>query len=208
MELRDLVDRHVADHKEQWVGYVSMPLSYLRHYVYCPRSAYLSYSHLFAENRFTAEGSNSHSVVDSMKSRYNIRGKVHNSVYVWSDALLIHGICDAVEQNGIVYLPVEHKRSRIPKEGSIMQAVGQALCLASMNPNANVEELVIYSFSTRKRTAFLLADHISTFFDWHVRALTSFNSHPNMQPDQRIKCRGCSLHSVCLPDSGLVFSDD
>lgn len=210
MNLRETVDGYIAANQKDWCGYVSMPLSYLRHFVYCPRSAFLSYSPLFSDNRYTVEGIESHSVVDDKKTRFNIRGKIHHSVYVWHDEMLIHGICDAVEDNGLVYLPVEHKRGKNPTEDSIMQAVGQAVCLSQMNNTVVLDEVVIYSSTTRKRHSIKIEDKLESFLSWHNRALHYFNNfNQNAEiPVSRSKCRGCSLIPICIPCSGVSFQND
>lgn len=184
---------------------LSVPISALEHYDYCPRQAALIHVDRYFESTVdTVRGDLAHAAVNRPGAGTDRRRRaVWRSLPVWSDRLGMHGVCDVVEFDEAGRpTPVEHKSGRYRPGGPAdLQAGAQAICLAEMFDVA-VPEAVVFAGADRKRYAVavdepLLAKvaHIVA----QVREILSSGQLPPAVNDRR--CRRCSLRDGCLPEA-------
>lgn len=184
-----------------------IPLSALQHAVYCLRQAALIHlERLWAENRFTAEGSVLHAVADK-GGRRKARGvRRALALPLACRRLNIAGVADVVEFHpapggGEIPFPLEYKRGK-PKlhRADEVQLCAQALCLEEMT-GIEVPAGALFYAETRRRT--------EVPFDAGLRALTEDTIHhlaavlaTGRTPPPTLKrerCRACSLLELCRP---------
>lgn len=179
-------------------------LSALQHYLYCPRQcALIHLEHIWAENRFTAEGRVLHERADSKKSEWQGSVRIVRTLPIRSGRLGLSGQADVVEfhDDGTVF-PVEYKRGR-PKTNRCdeVQLCAQALCLEEMLDVRIEEGALFYGQQRRRRTV---------AFDEELRKLTEtviarvhqmLECGTTPQAEYAKKCEQCSLAAACLPKS-------
>lgn len=179
---------------------ISIPLSALEHYAYCPRQAGLIHlDQVWAENTQTVRGDLAHAAVD-LPGTVRRRG-VHTvrSLPVSSRHYGIHGVCDVVEFHTRRAHPVEYKIGRYRPGAAEIQLAGQALCL--QEAGFEVETGSIFSMTERRRHRIPLTDEL---IDSTVQTITRMyellvrQQLPAAVNDRR--CRGCSLRDDCLPE--------
>lgn len=178
-----------------------LPLSIVEHYAYCPRQAALIHVEgVWAASADTATGEAQHAAVDRAV-RSESRGGVITwlSLPVWSDALRISGICDAVEVIDDAPIPVEHKPKLSKRRlgPAAQQVAAQAMCLEEMWGKP-VRIGVLFTRADRRRHAVeiddaLRATTLATIASCHdmVRA----NGLPPPVNDRR--CDRCSVIEAC-----------
>jgi CRISPR-associated exonuclease Cas4 len=200
-----------------------LPLSGLQHLAFCERRwALIHIEALWAENRFTAEGSLLHERAHSgsVESRPGVL--VRRTLPLRSFRLGIFGQADVVEfcpcprspsshdPPGVLIegrtglwrpCPIEYKRSH-EKSGHIayhMQLCAQAICLEEML-HGTVPEGAIYDGTARRR-------HVVVFdalLRQQVEALAArmhdlLASRRTPKAHYEKKCDACSLQPLCLP---------
>lgn len=184
-----------------------IPLSALQHAVYCLRQAALIHlERVWADNRFTAEGTVLHAIADKGGAR-KVRGvRRVMALPIASLRLNIAGVADVVEfhadSDGETAFPVEYKRGK-PKlhRADEVQLCAQALCLEEMT-GRSVSEGALFYAETKRR--------VTVPFDAALRQLTEetivaiaevFSSGTTPPPTvRRERCRACSLIEPCRPD--------
>ncbi|MET0372755.1 MAG: CRISPR-associated protein Cas4 [Rhizorhabdus sp.] len=184
-----------------------VPVSALRHYLFCPRQcALIHVERQWLEDGATAEGRLLHERVDSAGP--DRRGGVHTvrGLAIRSLALGVVGKADAVELRGrspnIRPYPVEYKRGR-PKShrADEVQLCAQAICLEEMF-GADIPEGALFYGQQRRRTV--------VAFDAELRALTAATAAAvramiaearTPPPMPMPACARCSLESVCRPQA-------
>jgi CRISPR-associated exonuclease Cas4 len=187
---------------------LSLPLSALQHYAFCPRQcALIHIERQWAENTFTAEGRVLHDKAHEpgRESRRDVR--VTRSLRLQSTALGLHGVADVVEfhrepDGAWRPFPVEYKRGR-PKREPIddVQLCAQALCLEEMFSTA-VPCGVIFYGAVHRREDVAFDDALRTetrrIADG-LRAMVASGKTP--APVYAPKCRSCSLLDLCKPQA-------
>jgi CRISPR-associated exonuclease Cas4 len=197
-------------------GRISVPLSALEHYAYCPRqSALIHVEAAWSENVHTVGGTIAHQAVDLPGRQRRAGLTTVRALPVWSHVHGLHGVCDLVELHGRAALPVEYKVGKYERDGPAdVQLAGQVICLREMG--YDVTEGAIYSAAERRRhpvrmTADLIQRAIYTAEE--MRALIAAYAVPPAVNDRR--CRRCSLRDDCLPqvthtaghvDDSLLFT--
>ncbi len=186
-----------------------IPISALQHYVFCPRQcALIHVEQVWAENRFTVEGSHMHEKVHSELSEKKKEIRVEYGMSVQSLRLGLIGKTDVVEfhycsQKSTVLkevIPVEYKRGK-PKDhlADDIQLCAQALCLEEML-DVSINKGALFYGKTRRRK--------QVDFDEVLRGKTKvtaesihelINSGKTPRPVWNQKCAHCSLQELCLP---------
>jgi CRISPR-associated exonuclease Cas4 len=187
---------------------VSIPLSALQHWCYCPRQCGLIHAEqAFEENLHTLRGQAVHQRVDvpSVETRPGLR--VERSLPLWSDTLGLIGKADVVEfaASGAPY-PVEYKHGSRNKKASIaacdeLQLAAQALCLEEMTGHAVPEGAIYYATSRRRKVVAIDADQRAAVQQaiTAIRVLLAAPRLPAPVHDER--CRACSLIHLCQPEA-------
>jgi CRISPR-associated exonuclease Cas4 len=187
---------------------LSLPLSALQHYAFCPRQcALIHIERQWAENTLTSEGRVLHDKAHEpgRESRRDVR--VTRSLRLQSTALGLHGVADIVEfhrEAGAADVwrpfPVEYKRGR-PKREPIdeVQLCAQALCLEEMFSAAVPCGVIFYgAVHRREDVAFDDALRAETRrIAAELRAMVVPGKTP--APQYAPKCRSCSLLDLCKP---------
>lgn len=183
-----------------------IPLSALQHFVYCPRQfALIHLEHAWAENRFTAEGKVLHERAHMAGREKRGDVKLVRGLMLRSEFFGLTGKADTVEfhrrRDGTWQpYPVEFKRGN-PKSSDCdrIQLCGQAICLEEMLGTAVPEGALFYKQDKRREVVVFESGLRSAFEDAveGVRRLIATELTPPPQHD--VKCRACSLITICLP---------
>lgn len=187
---------------------LSLPLSALQHYAFCPRQcALIHIERQWAENTLTAQGRVLHDKAHEpgRESRRDVR--VTRSLRLESTSLGLHGVADIVEfhrQPGDVWrpFPVEYKRGK-PKRDAIdeVQLCAQALCLEEMFSTDVPCGVIFYGAVHRREEvvfdAALRAETQGVVVE--TRAMISAGKTPAAR--YAPKCRSCSLLDLCKPQA-------
>lgn len=188
---------------------LSVPISALEHYAYCPRQAALIYvDGYFDSNLDTTRGDLAHSAVDrsgSGQDRHNLR--VWRSLPVWSDQIGLHGICDVVQFTKDGPVPVEHKSGSYRRGGPAdLQVAAQVLCLREMF-SSPVPIGVVFTGRDRRRHEVVVDDALAALVCQTADALRVLMSEGNLPaPVNDTRCRRCSLRSGCEPDAPATIA--
>jgi CRISPR-associated exonuclease Cas4 len=184
---------------------ISVPISALEHYDYCPRQAALIHiERYFASSVETVRGDLAHAAVNRAgPGTDRRRNQIWRALPVWSERLGLHGICDVVEFDAEGRpTPVEHKSGRYRPGGPADVQVGaQAVCLAEMF-DVPVREAVIFAGADRTRHSVAVDEVLVARIGRTaiaVRGLFSAGSLPTPVHDRR--CRRCSLQEGCMPEA-------
>lgn len=186
-------------------------ISALQHYVFCQRRAALVHIEgLWSENRFTAEGNETHRRVHDAKARGGAsQTRTQRGLEIRSYTLGLTGKADLVEfrpsvsdENADEVTIVEYKRGKarddVGREFEI-QVCAQALCLEDML-GRGVHRAAIYYALSKKRVDVPLTTELRdetrrTIAGLH--ALIASRTTPLAKYEK--KCGRCSLLHLCLP---------
>lgn len=209
-------------------------LSGLQHWCFCKRQCGLIHlDQQWSENRLTLEGQDLHETVVEGKSEKRPGIRIERNLSLKSNRLGLIGKTDVVEfhrqeasvkspptphQGGTsiggdelpasgkwLPFPVEYKRGK-PKAGleDQVQLCAQAICLEEMYDCAIPAGALFYGTSRRRLdvpfSPELRAETTAAAEGFH-RMMSSGELPP---PEFGPKCRNCSLHDVCLPETGTV----
>ena len=183
-----------------------LPLSYINQYAYCPRRFWYMYAQgEMVENVHVLRGVQNHerAHMPGYETEPGGEVRVHRRVYVYSHRLYITGFCDLLEEHIDGRLvPVEYKQGRRGKwQNDQAQLCAQALCLEEVT-GRSIEQGQIFYFGSRRRvmvafTPLLRAQTVDLINAMHQAvALGELPPHT----DKKARCRGCSLHEICLPE--------
>jgi CRISPR-associated exonuclease Cas4 len=185
-----------------------IPLSALQHFLFCPRQcALIHVEQVWAENRFTAEGSILHAKTDQVASEIRRGVKTVTAVPIRSFRLGVSGIADVVELDKLdgrwQPFPVEYKRGK-PKahRADEVQLCAQGFALEEMFV-AHITEGALFYGAERRRTR--------VTFDSELRALTIriavetrtmiASARVPTADYEKKRCDACSLIDICRPKS-------
>lgn len=182
---------------------ISIPLSALQHYAFCPRQCALIHNEqAWAENFLTAQGRALHERVDGGEPETRKGVRFERSVHVSAEKLGVHGVLDMVErdiQTGRLK-PVEYKRGKPkPEPFDEIQLCAQALCLEEMT-GQTVAEGALWYMQTRHRLPVVFSDGLreqTLVVIGQVRELLQSGITPPSEYGKR--CKACSLIEVCRP---------
>lgn len=191
---------------------VTIPLSALQHWAYCPRQcALIHVEQAFDDNLHTLRGNALHARVDQPGLQTERGRRVERALPLWHDGLGLIGKADAVEflPDGSPY-PVEYKQGSRHKAADIaacdeLQLAAQALCLEAMTGQAVPEGAIFYASSKRRRVVPIdpaLRERVAEA-STAVRALLAA---PQLPPPlqgavAQQRCKGCSLYERCQPEA-------
>ena len=185
---------------------LTIPLSALNQYTYCPRRCFLIHGEgEFKDNVHTVLGTLEHERVDRLEGEWKEGSRVEYALAVWSDALGLSGRCDAVEfrKDGTVY-PVEHKHGkRKPWPNDDVQLAAQAMCLEEMLGQTIPSGAIFHQQSRRRREVAFTGDLRQTVRDTvaQVRALLDKGiCPPPLQGPLDRRCGECSMQAICQPE--------
>jgi len=197
-----------------------LPISALSHLAYCERRcALIHLEGAWDENLYTAEGRELHERAHEAETATREGLRVCRGLYLRSLRLGLSGRADVVEFHrceeeaapgvplaGLPGLwrpfPVEYKRGRPkPDLGDEVQLCAQALCLEEML-GASVPAGAIFYGQPRRRLEVTLGPDLrgeTERLAGHLHEFIAAGVTPAARYDR--KCRGCSMISLCLPES-------
>lgn len=191
-------------------------LSGIQHFQFCKRQwALIHVEQQWEENVRTVEGQYLHRKADQPFVREKRGDKlIVRAMPVKSNRMKVTGICDVVEfiedENGIEIhgtegrfkpYPVEYKRGKPKKDDAdLMQLTAQALCLEEMLL-CEIDTGYMYYHEIKHRVEVLLTSDIKE----KVRSIfLEMQDYYRRKYTPKVKtgpfCKGCSLHSVCMPE--------
>ena len=190
---------------------VSVALSALQHFAYCPRQcALIHLERVWSENTLTAEGRVLHEKTHEAgtESRRDLR--IARALALQSATHGLHGVADVVEfhrqpDGAWRPFPVEYKRGR-PKFSPIdaVQLCAQALCLEDMLGLAIPAGALFYG-ETRRREEVVFDEKLrgeTLRLVAATRAMIASGRTPPALYEAR-KCRACSLLALCQPRAAM-----
>jgi CRISPR-associated exonuclease Cas4 len=195
-----------------------LPLSGLQHMAFCERRwALVQIEHVWADNRFTAEGKALHEKAHSGEIESRPGALIRRTVPIHSLRLGLSGQADVIEflpahggagveiagRRGLWRpYPIEYKRSR-DKAGSMayrVQLCAQALCLEEMLGIA-VPEGAVYDGRTHRRQAVTFDNELRRLVESLAERMHElFRQKLTPPPVLKKACRSCSLFEQCLPE--------
>lgn len=179
-----------------------LPISLVAEYVYCPRSAWLSYNAgTFKANEFTVDGELIHRRVHSAGSEHREGRKQFRRVSLYSRRLGLIGYADLIEQEGDRYYPVEFKRGTVKDNvAHRVQLCAQTLCLEEMT-HQDVPVGYLYYYESHQRLEVPLDPplrHLTIKSIHELRDILGSDHPPAASPSPR--CHGCAQADACLAD--------
>lgn len=180
-------------------------------FTYCPRLFWLEWvAGEFEGNEHTAQGEHVHRRVDRPGGKLAApedEDAPWESRSLWlSDAELgISGKLDLVETDGDEVMPVDTKKGRPTREKTLWPADRVQLTLQGVLLRAagyRVSKIAVYYDSVRRRVVEPLTianiDEALGVVAQAREVLRTKKSPPPLVDSP--KCRGCSLHAICMPD--------
>lgn len=186
-----------------------IPLSALQHAVYCLRQAALIHlERLWAENRFTAEGSVLHAVTDKGGGRFARGIRRVAALPIASSRLNVTGVADVVEflsgpEGAETPFPIEYKRGKAKlHRADEVQLCAQALCLEEMT-GLGVPSGAIFYAETKRRVIVQFDAELRRLTEETITALAAILATRKTPPptSRRERCKACSLIELCRPDA-------
>ena len=201
-----------------------LPISALQHLTFCRRRCALVHLEgMWAENRFTAEGTLLHRRVHQEHDATEDGVRIARGLRLTSLRLGLCGIADVVEFHPAEHgrsepdgaclngrdrppvgrpFPVEYKRGRRKTEQAYrVQLCAQALCLEEML-GVDVPCGALYFGKSRRRMPVEFDEALRNETERLSRELHALlDSNDTPPPEPGPKCRGCSMESLCLPRS-------
>lgn len=184
-----------------------LPLSMLNQLEYCERRFYLM--HVLGEmeiNAHVLEGTLRHEQAHTAGAERQGETLLHRRVYVWSDALMIAGYADLVEETPeadgkTTLVPIEYKKGRMGRWlNDHIQLCAQALCLEERS-GKQIERGYLFYFGSRRREEAHFTPELRARTMESVRRAHELARAESLPPplENYNKCRDCSLEPVCLP---------
>jgi CRISPR-associated exonuclease Cas4 len=191
-----------------WSAPISIPISALQHFIFCPRQCLLIHlEQIWTENYLTAFGRVVHEKTDFGITESRGVKKTLRSLHISSETLHIHGLTDVVEinynedKNISSVIPIEYKSGE-PKvhHADQVQLCAQALCLEEMF-HISIPEAFLYYFKRKHRYPVLLDDELrnltkQTICDLRSMLEQEITPPPSLTPS----CKSCSLLDDCMPN--------
>lgn len=179
---------------------VTVPISALEHYSYCPRQcALIHVEQTYDENLYTIRGKQVHERVDSGDGRAERGVRTVRSIPLWSDRLHLQGRADVVEFRREVPYPVEHKSGPYRRPHADLQLCAQALCLEEML-GVLVPAGAVYSHADRRRHEVVLDAGLRALTERAVADIRRMLVEQVVPPAPNdARCPQCSLINSCLP---------
>ena len=185
---------------------LSLPISALQHFLFCPRQCTLIHTeNVWRENALTAEGRVLHEMADSGKCDRRRGFVIARSLLIHSVVLGIHGVADIVEyqmekRRVISAMPVEYKRGR-PKShrADEVQLCAQVLCLEEMH-GLSIPEAMLYYGMPQRRTPVAMDEELRSLTKATIISLRELLlSGETPLVSYAKSCEKCSLMDLCMP---------
>ncbi|MDY7011547.1 MAG: CRISPR-associated protein Cas4 [Planctomycetota bacterium] len=184
-------------------------LSAVNDYLYCPRRAWLHrVEGVFTHTAETLEGSHAHQGTDAAGWHHRDGVRIVHGLPLFATRLGLVGKADTVEfhpplktdQSDQPY-PVEYKRGRRRKwDNDDAQLCAQALCLEEMF-GVPVPAGAIFHVVSKRRREVVFDDELRNITLEAIVGIRRILSGGRIPPPvRRPRCRGCSLHSLCMPE--------
>jgi CRISPR-associated exonuclease Cas4 len=180
-----------------------VPIAALNQYSYCPHRCWRMFCiGDFIDNQYTIEGTSLHNRVHTVGDSHREDTWQIRAVWLKSDRYGLIGKADLIEASDGQWYPVEYKRShRGEFDNDELQVCAQALCLEEMTGQSITQGYIYYAQSHQRQlvelSATLRQATIATL--QLVRTLLQTGTMPPAIYTPR--CKGCSLHSQCLPQA-------
>jgi CRISPR-associated exonuclease Cas4 len=182
-----------------------LPLSALNDLLFCERRCAMHrIEQVWVDNAYTLEGTHGHKRADK-DAEVEVRGvRAVHSVLLKSERLRLTGKADVVEFHerpmAIAY-PVEYKRGRRRRwDNDDVQLCAQALCLEEML-GIHVPAGAIFHLKSKRRREIIFSPELRAKTEQAARRLHELvASELTPPPVLKPRCRGCSLHHLCLPE--------
>jgi len=180
---------------------VSVPISALNQYAFCPRRCwYMHVAHEFFDNAHTVEGTLLHERADSRE--VTSRGDLLQirSVYLYSSRYGLTGRADLIEGRSGEMYPIEYKKGRRGDWGNDqVQLCAQALALEEML-GREIRRGFLYYAATGRRLEVEFTDSLRQETLTTIAQVKELMRTGERPPAIYLpKCKGCSLNRVCLP---------
>lgn len=191
----------------------SIPISALNTLEYCPRRYYYQFVQGdTVVNDYVLEGTLLHKRVHQEGVKTTTEGELATTrLYLYSEKLHIAGFADVVEEKDSLLLPVEYKHG---KQGQwlndAVQLCAQALCLEERQPQQLPIPFgyIFYQGSHRRTRVMFTAELRERTRATIARAFQIALRDTPPQPlsgEDVVRCPGCSLLPLCLPDEVLLL---
>lgn len=183
---------------------ISVPLSALQHWVYCPRQCGLIHlEQVFEDNVYTARGQAVHHLVDTPGYEIKSGVRVERALPVWSDRYGLIGKADLVEfhPDGRIY-PVEFKHgAKRQKLHDDVQLAAQAICLEEMLGHP-VPNGAIFHFKSHRRREVAITPELKQLALETAEAIRGMLAAGFLPPPVNdARCKACSLKEICQPEA-------
>lgn len=197
-----------------------IPVRALNQLTYCERLYYLQYvDAVVPTNEHVESGLHDHRRVDAPdlknKTRADRGTATSRGIALTSEALGISGVLDVIEEKAGEQYPVETKHGHAPNDADgnptvwdndAVQLCAQAMLMEEAFGVA-VPRGFQFSVGSRERVAVEFTDDLRARTRAAItrcRELQVLDAPPPpLPPEQRNKCFGCSLVTVCLPEETL-----
>jgi len=192
------------------------PIRALNDLLFCPRRCAMHrIEQVWVDNAFTLEGIQRHKRADRVIEEAPLGVRTVHAVLLKCDRLRLTGKADVVEfhpaprtdcqsvlQNGgEIPFPVEYKRGKRRRwDNDDVQICAQALCLEEMLGVAVPAGAIYHVKSKRRREVAFTAALRAKTEDAARRLHELFASGVTPPPVLKPRCRGCSLHDLCMPE--------
>jgi len=201
-----------TDETGQWSDDRIVLLSALNDYLYCPRRAWLHrVEGVFVHTGDTLEGSHAHKRTDKPGEEHRDGVRMVHGLPLFSKRLGLSGKADTVEFHPPPSpggperpFPVEHKHGRRRKwDNDDVQLCAQALCLEEMF-RVSVPAGAIYHVRSKRRREVAMTERLRQATSEAITALRTLIACGDIPPPLlRARCKGCSLHSLCMPEISI-----
>ena len=161
---------------------------------------------IWVDNLHTVEGTHAHRRADRDIERTERGRRAVHAILLKSDRLRLTGKADVVEflpQPGgaEIPFPVEYKRGKRRRwDNDDVQLCAQALCLEEML-GTNIPAGAVFHVLSKRRREIDFTPELRAKTELTARrlhALVASRSTP--PPVLKARCRGCSLHDLCMPE--------
>lgn len=181
------------------------PLSALNDLLFCARRCFLHrVEGVWVENVHTTAGTLDHRRVHAARDVESAVGRTARGLWVVSHRLRLAGVCDLVEFHPcarVVPFPVEYKRGKRRRwDNDEVQLCAQAMALEEMLGVAVPAGAIFHVKSKQRREVAFTPDLRRRTEDAAVRLHALLATRTAPPPVLHPKCRGCSLHGMCLPE--------
>ncbi|MGH2496660.1 MAG: CRISPR-associated protein Cas4 [Ktedonobacteraceae bacterium] len=189
----------------------SIPISALNTLEYCPRRFYYQFVQgVTLVNEHVLEGTLAHQRVHQQATHVTSEGEIETTrLYLFSETLRIAGFTDVIEEQGGKIIPVEYKRGQQGRHGGwlndAVQLCAQALCLEERRADQQrIDFGYIFYIASRRRAQVLftteLRERTLETITHAFQVATLETPPPPLSGKDVVRCPGCSLLPLCLPD--------